>query len=171
MTYSQPARLERHHNLADFECRSEEQTIWLRKYARQADSMGTTTVFVVTPDDSASSVAAYYAWCMAAVSPADAPERLAKGAGQYAQPVALLARLGVDLGHERRGLGWGMLQDVFGRLAGLREEIGCRGLLVHCENEEAMGFYLHLVPEFEQSPTDPLHLYLLMKDVRRTLGQ
>ena len=29
--------------------------------------------------------------------------------------------------------------------------------------------YRHLVPEFELSPTDDLHLVLLMKDVRRTL--
>jgi ribosomal protein S18 acetylase RimI-like enzyme len=170
MTYRQPVRLEKHHNLAEFECRSEEQTTWLRKSARQANAVGTTTVFVVTPDDSPSTVAAYYAWCMAAVSPANAPKRLAQGGGQYPQPVALLARLGVDFRHERQGLGAGMMQDVFARLVSLREEIGCGGLLVHCENAEAMRFYLHLVKEFEQSPTDPLHLYLLMKDVRKALG-
>jgi hypothetical protein len=41
--------------------------------------------------------------------------------------------------------------------------------LVHSESEEARAFYLHLVPEFEPSPTDSLHLVLLMKDIRRTL--
>lgn len=30
-------------------------------------------------------------------------------------------------------------------------------------------FYIHLVPEFEQSPTDMLHLVLLAKEIRRTL--
>ena len=30
------------------------------------------------------------------------------------------------------------------------------------------GFYEHLIPEFERSPTDPLHLLLLLKDIRRT---
>jgi hypothetical protein len=43
-------------------------------------------------------------------------------------------------------------------------------LLVHAESQQARGFYLHLVPEFEPSPTDDLHLVLLLKDVRRTLG-
>lgn len=33
----------------------------------------------------------------------------------------------------------------------------------------APNFDLHLLPEFEASPTDELHLVLLMKDVRRTL--
>jgi hypothetical protein len=49
-------------------------------------------------------------------------------------------------------------------------EIGCRGLLVHAETSEARDFYLHLIPEFEPSPTDELHLVLLMKDIVRTLA-
>lgn len=32
------------------------------------------------------------------------------------------------------------------------------------------GFYEQLIPEFERSPADPLHLLLLVKDIRRTLG-
>jgi len=60
---------------------------------------------------------------------------------------------------------------VFARLVGLSEDIGCRGLLVHAESPEAREFYLHLLPEFEESPTDPLHLVLLMKDIRRTVGR
>jgi hypothetical protein len=51
----------------------------------------------------------------------------------------------------------------------LSADIGCRGLLVHAESAQAREFYLHLVPEFEASPTDTLHLLVLMKDVRRTL--
>lgn len=99
------------------------------------------------------------------------PVRLAKGAGRYPQPVALLARLGVDREHEGRGLGAGLLQDVFSRLVELSSGIGCRGLLVHAEHPEARSFYEHLIPEFEPSPTDELHLVLLMKDVRKTLRE
>ena len=36
---------------------------------------------------------------------------------------------------------------------------------------KARTFYEHLIPEFERSPTDPLHLLLLLKDIRRTLGR
>lgn len=112
---------------------------------------------------------AYYAWCMAQVAVEATPGGLREGAGRNPRPAALLARLGVDTRHEGRGLGAGLLQDVFARLAGLSSDIGCRGLLVHAESEEARKFYLHLIPEFEQSPTDELHLILLMKDIRKTL--
>ncbi|WP_259721006.1 hypothetical protein [Synechococcus sp. CS-1328] len=54
--------------------------------------------------------------------------------------------------------------------ASLSDAIGCRGLLVHAESKQARGFYEHLIPEFDRSPTDPLHLLLLLKDIRRTLG-
>jgi GNAT superfamily N-acetyltransferase len=94
---------------------------------------------------------------------------LRKGGGRYPQPVALLARLGVDVRHEGRGLGAGLLQDVFLRVITLSDEIGCRALLVHVESDDARDFYRHLVPEFEDSPTDPLHLVVLTKDIRRTL--
>ena len=49
------------------------------------------------------------------------------------------------------------------------EDIGCRGLLIHAESADARDFYLHLIPELQPSPTDELHLVLLMKDARRTL--
>ena len=55
-------------------------------------------------------------------------------------------------------------------VASLSDAISCRGLLVHAESEQVRSFYEHLIPEFERSPTDPLHL-LLLKDIRRTLGR
>jgi hypothetical protein len=66
--------------------------------------------------------------------------------------------------------GAALLQDVFATLLELPERIGCRGLLVHAETSQVRDFYLHLVHEFEPSPTNGLHLLLLMKDIRRTLA-
>ena len=131
-------------------------------------SMGTTKVLVVTQSEK-SQVVAYYGWCMAQINIKDAPAQLRKGVGRYPQPVALLARLGVSTDHEGRGIGAGLLQDVLARTMALGGEIGCRGLLVHSESPEARGFYRHLIPEFESSPTDDLHLILPMKSIRKTL--
>ncbi|ORA79456.1 GNAT family N-acetyltransferase [Mycobacterium malmoense] len=167
-TYRPPEPLSGRHDLTQFRCRSTEQTEWLRRYSRQSAATGTTRVFVVT-EQQRTQVVAYYAWCMAQLHGDAAPSRIRRGAGRYPQPVALLARLGVDAGHERAGLGAGLLRDVFARLAELSDDIGCRGLLVHAESADARNFYLHLIPEFEPSPTDNLHLVLLMKDIRRTL--
>lgn len=65
------------------------------------------------------------------------------------QPVALLARLGVDQCYEGRGLGATLLAEVITRVAGLSDAIGCRGLIVHAESDQARAFYEHLIPEWE----------------------
>ena len=168
--YQPPELLASRHQLKGFHCRSQEQTAWLVEVAKQAHGTGTTRVFVVT-EVNQPHVVAYYAWCMASVAIVDLPERLRRGAGRYHQPIALLARLGVDERHEGQGLGAALLLDVITRVASLSDVIGCRGLLVHAEAEQVRSFYEHLIPEFERSPTDPLHLLLLLKDIRRTLGR
>jgi GNAT superfamily N-acetyltransferase len=168
VSYRTPELLDRHHGLDEFICESIEQTDWLRRYARQSMASGATKVFVVTPADS-QAVVAYYAWTMAQIDATAAPKRLIKGAGRYPQPVALLARLGVHQSHKGKGLGAALLRDVLLRVAAISDEIGCRGLLVHAESDRALGFYQHLIPESEQSPTDDSHLVLLLKDIKRTL--
>lgn len=125
-------------------------------------------VFVVN-QYSQDEVVAYYAWCMSSVRAPELPDRWRRGVGRYSQPVALLARLGVDLRHERRGIGRRLVQDVIARASALGNEIGCRGLLIHAESTAAQDFYLRLTPKFESSPTDDLHLVLLMKDIHKTL--
>ena len=134
--YRPPALLAADHVTDRLECRSSEQTTWLHRHTRQPASTGTTRVFVVTPHNS-NEVVTYYAWLMAHLEVGDAPQRLRKGAGRYPQPIALLARLGVDVRHEGRGLGAALLQDVVARLLELSDDIGCRGLLIHAESEDA----------------------------------
>jgi GNAT superfamily N-acetyltransferase len=168
VTYQLPQPLHADHQLAGFICSSSEQTEWLVRHARQSMASGATKVFVVTPVESRQ-VVAYYAWAMAQLDVAAAPARLRKGAGRYPQPVALLARLGVHRDHEGQGLGAALLRDVIQRAAAISDEVGCRGLLVHCESADARSFYVHLIPEFEHSPTDELHLLLLLKDIKKTL--
>jgi GNAT superfamily N-acetyltransferase len=165
--YNPPVQQAGRHQHTGVRCRTEEQSGWLLDLARPAQGAGTTRVFVVT-EVGQEAVVATYAWCMAII---DLPERLRRGAGRYPQPVALLARLGVDVSHEGQGLGAALLVDAITRVASLSDAIGCRGLLVHAESNQARGFYEHLIPEFERSPTDPLHLLLLLKDIRRTLSE
>ncbi len=167
--YQRPRLLKSTDAVAEFDCQSAEQTAWLIHHSLQANAAGTAKVFVVTPRES-DRVVAYYAWAMASVIVEDLPARLRKGSARYPQPIALLARLGVDREHEGNGIGAGLLTDVIRRTATLGAEIGCRGLLVHAESSDARDFYMHLVPEFVSSPTDDLHLVLLMKDIAKTLA-
>ena len=71
--YRPPALLTNDHMVESVECRSVEQTQWLRRYARQSAAAGTTKVLVVTQRDRVE-VVGYYAWCMASIAVEAAPQ-------------------------------------------------------------------------------------------------
>ncbi|MEX0631162.1 MAG: GNAT family N-acetyltransferase [Chloroflexota bacterium] len=115
-------------------------------------------------------VVGYFALAAGSVKPSEAPARVTKGAGRYPIPVVLLARLGVHLAEQGHGLGRALMKEVLLRTSEAADTIGARALLIHAESDQARTFYEHLA-EFEPSPTDPYHLFLLMKDLRATIGQ
>ena len=80
----------------------------------------------------------------------------------------LLARLAVDSSEQRRGLGRAMLVEAVVRCARVADIIGARAVLVHAKDPHARRFYEKHC--FEPSPSNPLHLIVLMKDVRRSLA-
>ena len=157
------------HVLAGFGCGSAAQSEWLVRHALQAQQSGTSRVYVVSEEtDEGQRVVGYYALAAGSVAPATVPQRLAQGVARYHQPVVILTRLGVDLSCQGLGLGRALVTDALRRVAAASEVIGVRALLIHCENDTARDFCLHLA-KFDASPTDPLHLFLLMKDLREAL--
>lgn len=123
------------------------------------------TVFVTTIGEK---VTGYYALASGAVAQGDVPGRVSRGVAKHAIPVAILTRLAVHEDHQGAGLGRALLRDALGRVNTAADEIGIRALLIHANDDEAKTFYLDQA-EFEPSPTDGLHLLLLMKDLRRAL--
>jgi GNAT superfamily N-acetyltransferase len=166
--YSAAARFTSQHETAPFDCGSEAQTSWLRKHALQAQAAETTVVYVVCRVGERR-VVGYFALAAGSVERTAAPPQVTKGTGRYRVPVILLTRLAVDREEQGRGLGTALVKDALTRTAQAADAIGAHALLVHAESEAARSFYEHL-GEFERSPTDPLHLYLLMKDLRATIA-
>lgn len=112
-------------------------------------------------------VVGYYAIAVASVTSEAAPPRVAKAAPAQV-PCLLLARLAVDQTVQGFGLGRGLLVDALKRTVGLADSVGIRALLVHARDEAARRFYLAQA-EFLESPTDPLHLLLPVKDIMQSL--
>jgi len=167
VAYQRPEPLGKHHRLDEFECGEPALDEWLRRHARAAHGSDSARVFVATLEDG-ETVVGYYALAAAQVAAKDASARSLKGQPQSRPvPAILLARLAVDRGHQGAGLGRSLLQDVLLRCVEASEAIGARILLVHAKHEAAKTWYLQY--GFEESPTDPLHLQMLMKDVRAFL--
>ena len=113
------------------------------------------------------SVVGFYSLAVGSVDPAAAAPRVIKGVPRHPVPVMILARLAVDVAHQRVGLGRALLKDTLRRTAQAADIAGIRALLVHAKDERARNWYLSF--NFEPSPSDPLHLFLLMKDLRAAL--
>jgi GNAT superfamily N-acetyltransferase len=98
------------------------------------------------------------------VSPEQAPERIRKGLARHPIPLMVLARLAVAVEHQGQGLGAALLKDAISRTLAAAEIAGIRALAVHAKDERAQSFYAHF--GFRPSPTDPLHLFVLLKDLQ-----
>jgi predicted N-acetyltransferase YhbS len=115
---------------------------------------------------SAGRVVGYYALATTSVLRDSGTSRARRGMPDPI-PAILLGRLAVDQHRQSQGLGRSLLQDAARRTLAAAESIGVRVLLGHALREEVRGFYLRY--GFESSPTDPLHLMLLLKDARAAL--
>ncbi len=168
--YSGVEELTASHVLDRFDCGSDAQTIWLRKHALQSHNGHDNRVRVVRrlEDDL---VVGYYALRTGSVLRGDAPVRLTKGGGGYADiGVIILTRLGVDLSEQRNGLGRALVVDSLRTIMKVAEVVGFRALFIHAEDDEAKQFYLKLA-QFEESPLDSLQLILLVKDIEKAARQ
>lgn len=166
MTYTGPEPLRGKHRLDGFCCGEDSLDIWLDRYARHAEGAGPARTFVTTDGRR---VVGYFALTVGQVMAADATERALRGQpAERPLPVLILARLAVDRLHQGKGVGRSLLQIALLRCDEVAETVGVRAVVAHA-NEDASGFYDAF--GFESSPTDPAHRILLLKDLRRLLGE
>lgn len=168
-SYTTPVHLQKQHRVDDFECTRPELAEWLRTHARSSHGGGFSRVAVATERGS-DHVIGFYAIAPGSVHADHATARMAAGGGRHPVPVIVLVRLAVHGDHEGRGIGGALLRDAVIRALAAAEEIGGRALVVHCKDQEAKAFYLKQIPDFEELPDKPLHLVLLLKDVRATIN-
>jgi GNAT superfamily N-acetyltransferase len=148
-----------------FDCGQPALNHFLQRYAlinQKADS-AQTFVCCLRGD-----VVGFYSLAVGSVEPAHTPTRVHKGLARHPVPVMLLARLAVDRRHQGKGLGKALLKDALLRTLQAADIAGIRCLLVHAKDEAARQWYLSW--DFEPSPTDPYHLFLMIKDLKALLA-
>lgn len=154
------------HNLAGFDCGVDALNRFLRRYAIQSQKANSTQTYVACQNGN---VVGYYSLTVGAVGHADTTERVRKSMPRYPIPVLILARLAVRKDLQGQRLGQGLLKDALVRTARAADIAGARALLVHAKDDQARAFYERF--DFEPSPTDAHHLFLLVKDIRRLIGK
>jgi predicted N-acetyltransferase YhbS len=161
--YSHPRPISESDDVATFDSGESSLDDYLRTRALTNHAGGASRCFVTCRDGS---VVGYYALASGAVSHADLSGKFRRNMPNPV-PVILLSRLAVDRKHQGCGLGENLLRDAIARSVQVAEQIGVRAILVHALHDEARRFYIRF--QFEPSPTDPLHLMLLIKDAKASV--
>jgi GNAT superfamily N-acetyltransferase len=159
-------KLHRTHNVEQFTCGQLELDRFLIRHALQAQQSNSSQTYVAVSD---SGIVGFYTIVAGEVQHALAPERVVKGMSRHPIPLLVLARLGVHTNAQGRGIGSGLLLDALGRTLQVADVIGVRALAVHAKDDGAVAFHRHF--GFASSPTDPRHLFMIIKDIRLAAGQ
>jgi GNAT superfamily N-acetyltransferase len=158
-------KLQRGHAVECFDCGREALNRFLIRYALQNQQAGASQTYVALGE---AEVAGYYTLVVGHVEYEDASERLRKGLARHPVPIMLLARLAVATNWQGKGLGSGLLKDAMLRTLQAAEIADIRAFAVHAKDDEAKAFYERF--DFLASPSDPYHLFRLMKDIRAKLA-
>lgn len=114
-------------------------------------------------------VVGYVSLAAGSLSADGVTERVRRGQGTQRVPAMVIGRLAVDRAWQGRGLGGGLLVVALGKCIAAADIIGARAVVVDARSVGIAPFYAR--HGFEPSPQDPLQLMMLMKDIRRTLGE
>jgi GNAT superfamily N-acetyltransferase len=157
-------KLQRGHAVESFDCGRDALNRFLIRYAIGNQQAGASRTYLALAGEE---VAGYYTLVVGQLEYDDAPERLKKGLAHHPVPIMLLARLAIATAWQGKGLGSGLLKDAMLRTLQAAEIAGIRAFAVHAKDDEAKGFYEHF--DFLAAPSDPNHLFRLLKDIRAFL--
>lgn len=159
-----PEPLAEVHDCLDFCSGEASLDDWLKRRARANQASGASRTYVIC---AGRLVVGYYALASGAITMENAPGRFSRNMPNPI-PVAVLARLAVDLNWQGQGLGRALFRDAARRVARAADTIGIRGIVVHAISEEAKNFYLAL--GFDPSPHEQMTLMVTLSDVRAALS-
>jgi len=159
-------KLDRTHKVEHFTCGQPELDRFLTRHALQAQQAHSSQTYIAVGNDE---VVGFYTIVAGEVAHAEAPERIVKGMPRHPIPLLVLARLAVHIRAQGQGMGSGLLLDALGRTLQVADVIGVRALAVHAKDDRAIAFYKHF--GFMTAPTDPRHLFMIIKDIRLAAGQ
>lgn len=158
-------KLRREHELDFFDCGQEPLHRFLVRYALQSQQAEASQTYLALANDE---IAGFYTLVVAQVEYNDAPSRLAKGLAKHPIPLMLLARLAIATSWQGKRIGAGLLKDAMLRTLQAAEIAGIRAMAVHAKDDAARAFYERF--DFIPLPSDPYHLFLLLKDIRTLLA-
>lgn len=163
--FTGPVLLQKSHDFLEFDCGKEPLNTFLIRHALANQANGSARTFVGLEGQR---VIGYYSLAVSSIVYDEAPDGMAKGLARHPIPILLMARFAVDHDYHGFGIGRGLFKDALKRCLTVAKEAGVRAFMTHAKDDEAKSLYLRF--GMTECPSNPLHLYFLMKDVERTIA-
>lgn len=150
-----------------FRCGEEQLDEYLQKYALSMNNSGGPRTRIAITEDG--EIVGYYSLTSSSIEHDVAPQRLRAGMGSYRISTMLVARLAVDMRYQGHGIGSDLLLHALMIAVSVADEVGTRAVEVDALNEKVVSLYERHSFTALNPQKYPLHLYALMKDVRKEL--
>ncbi|MBL4659277.1 MAG: GNAT family N-acetyltransferase [Alcanivoracaceae bacterium] len=159
-----PSVLDSKNLLESFDCGNDTLNEWLSKRALKNQDNGAIRTFVISNKQK---VIGYYALTSGSIERLSAPKSLSRNMPEPI-PVAILARLAIDVNYQGQQLGARLLRDAMKRILSVSQNIGIKAMMVHAISESAKEFYLSY--GFKESTNNSMLLFYSVKDIIKHLN-
>ena len=159
-------RLRREHPRAAFVSGQEAVDGWLAKQALQNQEKHLSVTRALLDDEGR--IAGFYTLATGQVDFGDLPAELVKKLPRRALPVAVLAWLGVDRRHHRKGLGTRLLAQALADCHAAGQIFAFVAVILDCVDESAKAFYQRW--DFQEMPGRPMRLFLPFSSIEALMS-
>jgi GNAT superfamily N-acetyltransferase len=154
------------HELSGFDCGNTELNSWLVDHAMASQKADLARTYLALGD---TGVAGYVSLTTGSIRPEAVPRRYARGMPRYPIPTILIARLAVDVRHQRQQLGSRLLAEALRRAVLASDTAAARLVVVDAIDDDVAAFYRRW--GFIDVPENPRRLFRKISDIRKTLEQ
>lgn len=161
--------LSKSHHRKTFDCGTHTAlNLFLQQQARQQAEKGISRTFVLVHDNKPHDIIGYFSLILTEVKSHRLPEPFSQ---KYPQIIAgvKLARLAVDIAHQKQGIGTILLVEAMRKSLVIAENAGVIGLFVDAKDASAKQYYCQY--GFETMQDNQLELFLPFKLVKQMVEQ
>lgn len=158
------------HDVKSFDCGKPDMNVFLSRYADKNKKLGLSATWVLVtqqPQDDTKKalIGAYYTLASTTVSREQIPTD--KNLPAYPVPVVLLARLAVNRGFQKQGLGEKTLVSALRQSVSLTDKgLPALGVILDVLDNDALRFYQQF-EVFQPFTDDPMRLFVSMNVLRK----
>ncbi len=132
-------RINKQHNRKVFDCGQADLNAYITTTARQHSDKGLSKTFVLIDDEQPDNILGYYTLAVCEIQPPHHEKKFKNY--PYQLPALKLARLAVDINHQKKGYARLLLSNVIHKAMLIEQQVGIIGIIINAKNQTVVQMY------------------------------